>query len=205
MRLELLLSRLKREAGHLVVEFRHSCPFEAISCELTRPPMRAHCVIRLFDSWSRFCRSLVVTSAGARPVTAAAGRLPLAPGINSLTDVVPALRAHNPKRPPWWEPRWGRASECIAAAKSLGIPNVATVSAAIGATPSPADDIRALRNFYAHRGEPALAPARAVAARLGIVGRVHPDVIPAYPTLGGMPLYERWVFDLFAIAEAAIQ
>lgn len=187
------------------MEFRHNCPAAATSCDLVRASTRAHCVIRLYDAWSRFCRLVVIVSAGARPVTVASGRVGRAPGISSVTDVLPTLRALHPKVPPGWEPRWGRAADCLAAARDLRIGNFPTVSAAIGVTPSPAEDLRIVRNFYAHRGEVTVSQARGVAVRVGMSGKSHPDHIPVFLARGGLPVYELWIVDLMEVAEASVQ
>ena len=188
----------------MLVEFQHRCPATAPVCDLVSYSTRAHCVIRLFDAWSRFCRSLVVLSAGARPVTKTSGRLLHAPGIASVTDVLPKLRALHPKKPPWWEPRWGRAGDCLDAARDLQIGNFPTVSAAIGSTPSPAEDIRIVRNFYAHRGAATFVLTRRVATGYGITGRVHPDAIAVFPVVGGVSVFESWIVDLLTVAESAV-
>jgi hypothetical protein len=148
---------------------------------------------------------LVIISAGARPITPVSGRLPLAPGISNISNVLPRLRNIRSGKPHWWEPKWGRATDCIDAARDLRIQNLLTVSAAIGATPSPADDLRIIRNFYAHRSKASFAEVQRVAMSIGVTGRAHPDDVIVYTTSGGMPLYRSWINEFLDIAEAAIQ
>jgi hypothetical protein len=150
--------------------------------------------------------SLIVLSAGARPLTVASGRLARAPGIASEADVIPTLRQlQTKKKPPWWEPRWGDATECIAAARSLKLSNQATVVAAIGSTPSPANDLRRVRNYYAHRSMSTFLETQIVGKTLGLINKTHPDALVVAPTVGGLPLFESWASDLLLLAEAAVQ
>lgn len=106
-------------------------------------------VLRLHDAWARFCRELVVLSAGCKPYTATGSWLALAPGITCRKDVIPKLLSTYNKTK--YEPSWSTAAKCLDAAQRLATPNLSTVTAAVGATNSPAEELRNVRNFYAHR------------------------------------------------------
>jgi hypothetical protein len=108
-------------------------------------------VIRLHDAWARFCRELIIMSAGCAPYTATGLYLHRVSGVKGRTSVIPKLISTYPKR--HYEPRWHSASECIDAAQRLKIANFSTVANALGATSSPAEDLRHVRNFFAHRGK----------------------------------------------------
>ena len=107
-------------------------------------------VIRLHDSWARFCRELIVLSAYGKIETLGGIRLTTSlPAIKSKGDVVPVLMGLSGGR--LNEPKWYASDQCIKAAQRLNIQNLATVSAALGAVNSPANRLREVRNFYAHR------------------------------------------------------
>jgi hypothetical protein len=92
----------------------------------------------------------------------------------------------------------GDASYC-----RLSILNLATVTAALGAINSPANDIRNVRNFYAHHGKG--AAERAAATNL-FSNPLRPVVfeLSAY-TSGGNRVIESWIEALVAVATAAMQ
>ena len=196
---------LRREAGKILTEFRYGCPERTSTCNSIGVRVRALCVIQLHDAWVRFNRRLIVESAGGRPRAITSRRLSLAAGVASRQDVILQLRRLCPKKPPWWEPRWGDATEGIAAARRLGVSNLSTISAALGSTPSPVDDLRLIRNFYAHRGYETAQNVIRIVQRYSLTGIQHADQLIIAPTAPGMALFEAWVFDLLIIAEAAVQ
>ena|SRR5271157_515227 len=193
------LKRLRLETWWLQEEFVSMCarPSERnkqLTCEMA--------VVRLHDAWSRFCRELIIISASERTLTLGGLQLkPLNAAINTRAAVVPFLLSTYKKRT--YEPKWGDATECIDAARRLSIMNLATVAAALGAINSPANDIRNVRNFYAHRGKG--AAQRAVATNL-FSNPTRPVVfeLSAY-TSGGKRVIESWVERLLAVAIAAAQ
>ena len=157
-------------------------------------------VIRLHDTWTRFCREIVILSASGT-VTLGGTILPPAAGITNYSMVVPVLLSKYKKRR--YEPKWGTAVECIDAAQRLSISNLATVSGALGATNSPDDTIRRVRNFYDHRGNETAQEASAT----GLFSNPsHPVVfeLTVYKP-GGETVLESWVSELKNIAIAAIQ
>lgn len=64
-------------------------------------------------------------------------------------SVIPAQFATYAKRKS--EPKWFDATQCIDAAERLKVHNLTSI-AGLGATTSPADVLRNIRNLYAHRG-----------------------------------------------------
>lgn len=159
-------------------------------------------VIRLHDAWARFCRELVIRSAGCTPYTATGLRLNRVPGVGRRADVVPQLLSTYPNRR--YEPRWHDAVECINAAQRLRITNLATVSGALGATSSPVTDLRHVRNFFAHRWKGTADQIRrrsffnaSMQFNLeDLVGQLVPS---------GITRMESWIIDMRDIAEAAVQ
>lgn len=194
------LKRLRTETSWLQKEFvqiastsngRHA----QLACEMA--------VIRLHDAWVRFCRELIVLSASGRTTTL--GGLQLKPAhasIRSRSSVVPVLLSMYKKKR-IFEPKWGDATECVDAAQRLSIVNLRTVSAALGAINSPAEDIRRVRNFYAHRKKNTAMHA----ATLNLFSNpLRPVVfeLAAY-TSGGSRVIESWVTGLIIVATAAAQ
>jgi len=159
-------------------------------------------VIRLYDAWGRFCRELVISSAGGRPFTASGVRLACPPGIRDRPDVIPLLLSSYRRR--IHEPKWAVSLDCLVAARRIGIANLATVTAAIGSTNSPAEDLRRVRNFFAHRGKWSADEVRLnctfpVGSQLTLEALVGQLVPP------GITRMESWVDDLRTVAGAAIQ
>lgn len=157
-------------------------------------------VIRLHDAWARFCRDTVISSAsGTR--TLGGTLIPPAAGITSRSRVIPVLLSKYKKRK--FEPKWADANECIDAAQRLAVSNLASLSAALGASNSPADSIRRVRNFYAHRGFNTASEA----GKTGLFANpLFPDVyqLSMYSS-GGSTVIESWVSGLVNVGTAATQ
>jgi hypothetical protein len=101
------------------------------------------------------------------------------------------------------EPFWYSSSECIDAGQRLKIQNLKSVSAALGAANSPADLLRDVRNFYAHRKKS--TAQRAIVAG-NFTGSHRPKVfhLNSYAK-AGITIIESWKDELIAIASAAAQ
>jgi hypothetical protein len=162
------------------------------------------CIIRLYDSWNRFCREVVMDSASELPVTATGAVVTRAIGIQRRSQVIGVLSSKLPKKLPYGEPRWADAGECLNAAKTLRITNYATVSAAIGATPSPAEHIRVTRNFIAHRNQRTATQLRKVAVAYGFRG-THVEPYVRHVIAPGITVFEKWISELRLLAEGAVQ
>lgn len=158
-------------------------------------------IVRLHDAWARYCRELVVSSAGERPTTASGIRLPLAPGIRCRRDVIPTLLATF--RGPRYEPKWARAQKAIDAATRLHVANVQQIAAALGASNSPAEELRVVRNFLAHRGVDTARQVRALSVYS--TRKLNWRLLAADHVGPGVTRFEDWVIRLEALAEAAIQ
>jgi hypothetical protein len=155
-------------------------------------------IIRIHDAWARYCRELVILSASGNTVTLNGIVVPAV--VKRRSDVIPILLATYRKRR--YAPKWARATECIEAASRLKIANIGTVAAALGATNSPADEIRHIRNYYAHRRHG--AAIRAIAC--GVFVGTSPVVfdLDGYKNAGETFL-ESWVNGLLLVAIAASQ
>ena len=161
------------------------------------------CIVRLLDAWARFSRELVVE--GTVGTTTMGGtRIAACPGVRTHRDVVPELRRRQTNRKaPWWEPRWHSASECLDAVRVLGLANATTIQSALGAANSPAEDLRKVRNFIAHRSEKTAQGMLEVARNIPAPPSVRPAALSATLIPPGITLFRSWVTDLLAIAHAA--
>jgi hypothetical protein len=159
-------------------------------------------IIRLHDAWARFCRRLIILSAFGRTTTLGGVRLPpCSAAITKQHLVIPTLLSKYKRRS--IEPRWADATECIDAGKRLAIGNLGTVAAALGAINSPAEDMRRIRNFYAHRG---MDTARDALATKLFSRSMRPDSFDlAVYTSGGNRVIESWTSNLAIVAVAACQ
>lgn len=166
---------------------------------------REWCVLALHDAWTDYCRGLVISSAisGSRALSGAT--VPAVPGIRNASQALTTVRTTlNPKGPGYWEPRWGDALWAIRAAQALKIHNVAQVAGSLGSTPSPAEEVRRVRNYIAHRNQSTADPLRSV---MGVAGAIDPGLDSYLASLVG-PLetrYGAWVRQLRLIATSASQ
>ena len=194
------LRRLRSETEWLRGEFARATSephlrSSQLTCEMA--------VIRLYDSWARFCREAVIISAYGKTKTLGGTHLVSSslPAITNKSSVIPVLISTFRKSV--YEPDWDRADKCIDAGRRLAIRNLSTFSSAIGATNSPANEIRHVRTFYAHRRQGSCANALATnyfpSLRRPIVFRLNDY------TAGGDTVIESWVNRLLAIAVAAVQ
>ena len=166
------------------------------------------CVIRLHDAWSRFCRELVVTSAYAKPLTAQGNRVPRAPGVQRRDQVIPKLIATYKKRSQ--EPYWYLTEQCLDAAGRLKVSNYSALSSGIGISfpdmsPSPNDQVRLVRNFFAHRHQESAGKALEIARNLHIPGITHPRSLVIATVPPGISVFGLWVNRLRLMAYLSIQ
>lgn len=157
--------------------------------------------LRLHDEWARFCREVILSSATDRPFTANGVRLAKPAGINGRADAVAAsIRSTGGK----YEPKWATASNSIKAAKTIAVSNLATISAALGAANSPAEDLRHVRNFFAHRAQDTADKVRALG--FFVAGtKLNAAGLLASTVPGGASRFEAWIRGLGVVASAAIQ
>lgn len=158
-------------------------------------------IVRLYASWELFCRRLVIASAAGKVATATGVVLPRAPGIRRSRDVIPTLMGTYKKNK--YEPEWARAVKCLDAAERLNVANLTTLQAGLGAVTSPADEIRIVRNFFAHRSE---FSVRTIRTQPWYGSRMKLDVedLAARPTAAGTVM-NSWIARLHLVAAAAIQ
>lgn len=154
-------------------------------------------IIALHDSWARFCRNVVIISAIGGVIDGSGNKIPKSQYSNEA-DVLNAIRLYYNKRSSDWEPKWHDPGACLAAARGLGVGNLSRLNGAIGATPSPIDDIRKVRNFFAHKVPDAARKA------LTVSGGLAPHLYPCQRIGVNWTQFDRWLHQLRSQADAAI-
>lgn len=167
MKLQSLYVRFRGESDWLMQQFDCALSLETRGLPTTWETRawrgaREMCLIRMQDAWTRFCRELVIASAYRQPITAAGLPILRAPGCRTRSEVVSVLSRRYANRP-GSEPPWHIPLECIQAAAFLKVVNFPTISAAVGSSPNPLDDLRPLRNYVAHRSPSTVARVQHVA------------------------------------------
>lgn len=173
---------------------------EALRCEMTHDYGIEMCAIRLHDSWARFCRTLVIESAGGGTRSASGTPIPKVPGVRNKRDALARIRALNKKG---WEPRWPDPTICLRVANSIGISNYAQVSLGLTVTPSPIDDLRVMRNHVAHRAVSG-PEVRKIGQRHGAQPPYRPTDVLRCLVTPGIPLLLEWVEGIRQMARTAV-
>jgi hypothetical protein len=204
--LSTLYQQFLKETASIVTTFDAVLPnVRPFDQSCINPHTNSHqmCVIELHDAWARFCRELIFVSAACRPTTFSGLIVPLALGITHRSQVLPKLHASFPKAKPfWWEPRWGDAGACLDAAKRLKVNNYADISSGLTITPSPAENLRHVRNFFAHKSQGTALKVKNVAATMALpnasaLSLVETTVPP------GITILTKWVDQLHDMARIA--
>jgi hypothetical protein len=172
-------------------------------CSMSHELARESATIGLQDRWGSFCRSLILVSAVGPARTSSGMGIPRQnPTAAEALRVLRSSFTGRSKKSATWEPKWFDPSEAIDAAQRLGIPNLSTVSAALGSTPSPLDDLRVVRNFFAHRGQLAGSTMR---NSLGLGSTLAAHTYLTEVRIGGALRFETWVRTLQRMARAAVR
>ena len=160
-------------------------------------------IVRTIDSWGRFCRGIIIQSSFSTPRTLSGILVPNAPGIRSEGDALNRISKLYRSRP-GREPPWHVPGQAIRAAKELNINNLLTVGAALGSTPNPIDDLRAIWNCMVHRSPRNFHRASTIISGYGHRGLEIHDFI-ALPVFPGITMFEKWILTIRSIARASIQ
>lgn len=199
--------RFSRRVRAIADAFQHACESPSDpSCAQTHILARESAAIQLQDQWSAFCRDLVLHSWRGGVTTLVGASIPRRVGDVSDAAGLAALRATytgSDKKSKYWEPKWFDPIQTLDAAKRLSIPNIGSVTVGVGLTPSPLDELRAVRNYFAHRGEE-------TSKRLAAHVMCHPSDSDAHRfisqlTLAGVPALVRWTAEIDTMAWAAAQ
>jgi len=174
-------------------------------CATSHELAAANCVLNLHNHWSQFCKELIISSAKGGLTTRAGLVLPRATNLPPSNEVVSHVRSLYGWRVPR-EPHWSIASgfgNAIDTCTRLGVANLDDISAALGAVSSPAEELRLVRNYLAHRNSDTASRALATLSGYGIVQMNTADIILRTRTSGGDTIYEDWVNGLSLVAFAA--
>jgi hypothetical protein len=163
------------------------------------------CVIKLYDTWERFCRELVLLSAYAEPLSVNGNRVPRIAGIYTRNDAISLVQTIRQYRNlPFHRVSWGDPTASISIAQHLGVHNFQNISLALGVTPSPTEDLRHVRHFLAHRNEHTARNVHQVATNNGLYPTHNVLSILTSLRPPGVSLFELWVIQLRAIARDAV-
>ena len=165
------------------------------------------CIIRLQDSWSRFCRELILSSAGSRPKTSGGVRLPHAPGIYKYSDALTMLQNKYNKRDPW-EPIWHNPFRCLDAASKLQVPNYPAIHGGLSLSfngQHPIAQLTAVRNYFAHRNQNTAQDVVNVARDLLISPPPRASDLVSTIVLPGTTLFSLWATRLKTMGQLSIQ
>lgn len=176
--------------------------FEAAFAKASDNPEKAFAVISLYAAWEEFSRRLVFSSAAERPFAGNGRVVPRAPGIGGFADVDAKLRQLKRTRPQHrLIVHLGSPPAMVQACNHLDLANYQTISPAILSQNSPADELRLMRNFLAHRNPdtarqvslpPTHRPIRTAVA-INWLDRKLP---------GGRTQFGVWASDLSDVARA---
>lgn len=203
--LEVLARKFAKQAQRSLATFNATDHVETgTCCSKSHAPTRANCVLNLNNYWSDFCRSLLIESARGGAVARSGNVLVRAPGLTNGADIMSELRSRYRSRPPYWEPNWTVASDYIYACRQIRLVNLTYISAAIGSTGTPADELRLSRNYLAHRNASTATNAVRSLNAYGAILPLDIDNLLRSPVRPNTHLFKAWVDDLTVIAFAAV-
>jgi hypothetical protein len=168
-------------------------------------------LIGLLDAWSRFCRDIIIMSAVGGATTRTGTQLNRAKNLPAGVDPLVHIRSLWPSKGygRCFEdgPYWHVPTNSAKAAQILAIGNEATVSGALLAQASAPTELRACRNYLAHRN-PSTETHRDIQdlrTRISVpVATVHTEKLAEQLVTGGITLFQAWCSELQNIASAAI-
>lgn len=170
--------------------------------------IQSYAVVRLQDCWARFCRNLVLLSARGRVRTAGGATLLRSPLVHRNQSPLDALKmTYSRRRQRWvfWEPKWFDSGQAIRAAQQLRIANFAAVSAGLGLAGHGIDELRACRNFLAHRNQLSDDELDPLRNRLRVPMSTPAEQLANTVVPGGISLFDEWCAELLQRAAAAVQ
>ena len=207
--LTLCLRALQREVHLLASLFESQAGFGVTSFWINSPPCAAqsYAIVRLHDSWARFCRRLILSSADGNTLTSTGFYVPkspiILPGQSSLDALKMTYKTNRQSRV-LWEPRWHDAGDAVDAATRLQVGNLSTISAALGAAGNGVRDLTGCRNFLAHRSKLSNVPLALIRTSLSLPSSASVRQIANYPAADGTRLYRSWCRELLLRANVAV-
>lgn len=206
-----LLRAFQKETALLRRLFQRQAPYSS-HIGLWRNPdptaVQSYSVVRLHDAWARFCRELVLLSAAGDTTTAASVYVPRSPLVGPYQnplDVLKSTYSRRRQRFVLWEPKWYDPADAVQAAQALRIANFPTVSAGLGLAGHGVDELRACRNYLAHRNRLAHRELDPLRHRLGVSLSTPAEELVNETVLGGVSVFEEWCIELTQRASLASQ
>ena len=181
------MRRYSREVDRLTTTFDgRSAPAAGFWTDYPASASRDYSVIRLHDAWARYCRSLVLVSAqgGMTSLDGTRLRRSVPPDVRPLDALKPLLPQSQQRRRNW-EPAWHIGGQTINAATLLRVVNITSISLALGASVRQLDELRAVRNYVAHRSPTAAAGLAPLRRRIGVSSAVPVERILSLHLLPG--------------------
>lgn len=172
-------------------------------------PAEDGCLISLWDSWTRFVRSIVIYSA-SRPVTGLSGNTYVPTNNRNESQVLADLianRSGNNFRINNGEPAWADPNCLADIVNFLGLQNGYIIVNAVGASTvhlgpiavaNPLKEIRLCRNFVAHKSQPTLNDVLAFARSPFVDLSTH-----LRERRSGIEAFSEWKDCLAALASSA--
>ena len=154
-------------------------------------------VIELNDVWAHFCRSVIGLSASGNFRTRS-GIIVTTPSPRNFADAIDHVRTRR-----GYEPRWHDATQSIQAATRLQLSNAPTIQLALGSANSPASDLNACRNYFAHKRSncaEVLRNRRFYRTQM----KLQPFRIVNHIRRDGRSTIDFWMDELKLIADAAL-
>jgi hypothetical protein len=192
----------------------YSCRSHSTVASSTIPsykPTEEGCLFALWDSWTRYLRSLVVVSASASFLSLG-GTTHSNPTPRSESQLLLDLNANKRGRNFGIindEPKWNDPTKLADIANYLGIPNQTQILSAVTATSlslgpivitSPLEEMRIARNYAAHKNP---KTQQDLAAFSRVTFTSLPDHLQQRRS--GVETFSEWKESLLALGEAAAQ
>lgn len=138
-------------------------------------------MIEAANLWEGYCRAFYISSA-LRAREASGQRVQVSPStpIRSVEDAVtlavyrmtPHLRARSGPWKPRDEPDWSRQlGPCLRELKASNLPKF---ERAVGFQPEARNDLRTMRNFFAHKGAGSISKVDPLLGKYGLSGELSP-------------------------------
>lgn len=160
-----------------------------------------HIIFQLQNVWEIHVRNFILISATGRAI-GGSGQIPasIPRKYRSREAACHFLLLTSRNR---YEPKWYRPADAIRAATTLRLANLADVAAAIGSTPWPLEDLRLIRNFFAHRSRSSALELRALGwFQPGDTISIETTLMPYVP--GGVRRFNNWCLAMKAVSRAML-
>lgn len=159
MGLQAVLDSFHDEVDVIEASF-HSCSAAMLAgfSSYRSAPLEDGCLVALWDAWARFLRDAVLTSAQG-PTSGLSGSSYVPQVARTAANSLAHLKARG-LCGTYDEPTWHSTQVLSSVVQELDVPNRVTIISGLGVTsvavgagslPNPLEEIRACRNFVAHK------------------------------------------------------